>query len=256
MPKKKAKTTTIDIALDILELYSPTQKQLGISEIASRLGRKISSVHRTLAILKNRGYMEQAVERGKYGLGLKVFELGCVYRNQTDLIREVGARLERLARATDETVNLAVLRAGGRDVTYVFKIDSPHVLRTDIQIGTKLWAHCTALGKVLLAALDRAELDVLYPPHSALEGYTERSLKDTDRLRVELERARREGFALDRGEFRREVVCVAMPLRDRDGRVAAAVSVSGPASRFSAEQVHKIKGIMFDVLGDSRPLNL
>jgi IclR family KDG regulon transcriptional repressor len=243
------KLTSIDIALNALELFSAEKPQVGISEMARLLGKKVSTIHRTVAVLKNRGYIEQSLERGKYRLGLKAFELGCVYQNQSDVMREAMQRLESLSRSTNETINLAVLDQGLKEVAYIAKIDSPQVLKTDIQIGTKLLAHCTALGKVLLAHLDAAQLDRLFPPRVALVTYTSKSISSTDQLRRKLVQVYKDGYALDAEEFRNGVVCIAMPYRDVNKRVVAAISVTAPAFRMSSPRIEEIKKIMFEVLG-------
>jgi IclR family KDG regulon transcriptional repressor len=243
------KLTSIDIALNALELFSAEKPQVGISEMAKLLGKKVSTIHRTVAVLKNRGYIEQSMERGKYRLGLKAFELGCVYQNQSDVMREAMQRLESLARATNETINLAVLDQGMKEVAYIAKIDSPQVLKTDIQIGTKLLAHCTALGKVLLAHLDPERQDSLFPPHVALATYTSKSVSSTDQLHRKLAQVRKDGYALDAEEFRNGVICIAMPYRDVNKRVVAAISVTAPAFRMSAARIEEIKKVMFEVLG-------
>jgi IclR family KDG regulon transcriptional repressor len=243
------KQTSIDVALNVLEIFSAEKREIGISEMAKLLGKKVSTIHRTVSVLKNRGYIEQALQRGKYRLGLKAFELGCVYQNQSDVMKEAMQKLEGLSRATNETINLAVLDQGMKEIAYIAKIDSPHVLKTDIQIGTKLFAHCTALGKVLLAHLEQDQLDRLFPAHTSLTMYTPKSIANTDLLRKKLAEVRRDGYALDVEEFRNEVVCIAMPYRDMTKRVVAAISVTGPAFRMSAERIEEIKKSMFSVLG-------
>ena len=248
-PIRAPKQTSIDIALNALEIFSAEMHQIGISEMARLLGKKVSTIHRTVTVLKNRGYIEQTLERGKYRLGLKAFELGCVYQNQSNVMKEAMQRLESLSSATHETINLAVLDQGMKEIAYIAKIDSPHVLKTDIQIGTKLFAHCTALGKVLLAHLDQEQLNRLFPPHVALPTYTSKSLSNTDQLRRKLADVRRDGYALDMEEFRNEVVCIAMPYRDMNKRVVAAISVTAPAFRMSTQRIDEIKRAMFDVLG-------
>ncbi|MGO8694975.1 MAG: IclR family transcriptional regulator [Rectinemataceae bacterium] len=245
----ESKQTSIDIALNMLELFSAEKREVGLTEMAVLLGKKVSTIHRTVKVLKNRGYIEQALQRGKYRLGLKAFELGCIYQNQSNVINDAVERLESIAKATDETVNLAVLDQGMREVAYILKIESPHVLKTDIQIGTKLLAHCTALGKVLLAYLDQSILDRLFPPHMTLPTYTSRSISTSDALCEELAEIRRRGYAMDDEEFKSEVVCIAMPYRDIKGKVAAAISVTGPAFRMSPARIDEIKKAMFDILG-------
>jgi len=244
----ESRQTSIDVALNLLELFSSENRELGLSEMAQLLGRKASTIHRTVTVLKNRGYIEQTGQRGKYRLGLKTFELGCVYQNQSDVMKEAMVRLERIAKATDETVNFAVLDQEMKEVAYIAKIDSPHVLKTDIQIGTKLLAHCTALGKVLLAELDDGQLDKLFPSAAILQTYTPRSISSTGALRKEIAAVRERGYALDDEEFRTSVVCIAMPYRDIRGKAVGAVSVTGPAFRMSPDRIEEVKRAMIEAL--------
>lgn len=246
---KSRKTTSIDVALNILELFSAEQIELGISMIADMLRKKVSTIHRSVTILKHRGYIEQTAERGKYRLGLKAFELGCVYQNQSNLMKDAMAHLERLAKATNETVNLAVLDPDLREIAYIAKIESQQVLKTDIQIGTKLHAHCTALGKVLLAHLDQPLFDRLFPPRARLPTYTASSIATTNQLRRDLAQIRTTGFATDMEEFRSGVICVARAFRDRSNKVVAAISVTAPSVRCSAERIEELKGALLKVLG-------
>ncbi len=246
---RRPKQTSIDVALNVLEIFSAEKREVGISEIARLLHKKVSTIHRTVSVLKNRGYVDQALERGKYRLGLKAFELGCVYQNQSNVMKEAMEKLEGLAAATSETINLAVLDQDMKEIAYIAKIDSPQVLKTDIQIGTKLFAHCTALGKVLLAHLDPGQLDGLFPPKATLATYTTKSISSAAKLRKALAVIRTEGYAVDLEEFRNGVVCIAMPFRDMTGRVVAAVSVTAPAFRMSAPRIEEIKKAMFAVLG-------
>ena len=243
------KETSIDVALNLLELFSSEKRELGITEMARLLGKKASTIHRTVTVLKNRGYIEQSSQRGKYRLGLRVFELGCVYQNQSDVMRDASTTLERIAKATDETVNLAVLDQSKREVSYIAKIDSSHVLKTDIQIGTKLYAHCTALGKVLLASLDDATLDRLFPANAKLQGYTAKSLTSVADLKREIALVRERGYAIDDEEFRSDVVCIAMPYKDLVGKVSGAISVTGPALRMTEGRIREVCQAMKDAIG-------
>jgi IclR family KDG regulon transcriptional repressor len=249
---KVFKQTSIDVALDILELFSAEKVEAGVSEMARFLGKKASTIHRTMKVLRRRGYIEQSIKRGKYKLGLKAFELGCVYQNQCDVIKDATRCMELLSKATNETINLAVIDQGMKEVAYIAKIESTQVLKTDIQIGTKIFAHCTALGKVLLSYFDQPVIDMLFPPHTDLPTYTPKSISNTDQLRRVLPEIRKAGFVFDNEEFRTGVICVAMPFRNMSNRVVAAMSITAPVSRCPAERMEEFKAIMFEVLGAPR----
>lgn len=242
-----SESTSIDQALNILEIFSEKNTNLGVTEISKTLKMSISTAHRTLLILKRRGYVEQDSRRGKYKLGLKVFELSCVFQNQTYFIEVAMPHLEHLASLANETINLAVLDQNQREIVYIAKIGSSEVLRTDIQIGTRLLAHCTALGKVLLAHLPESQLRKRFPPHTDIPTYTSNSLSNTDELRKCLEQVGRSGFAIDNEEFKEGVKCIAAPLRALSGKVVAAISIAAPTSRCSPKRTEELKDMIIEV---------
>lgn len=245
--KSANKLTSIGQALNILELFSVKNSKWGVTEISKTLNMSISTVHRTLSILKRRGYVEQDSQRGKYKLGLKVFELGCVFQDQTYLIEVAMPHLEHLAHLTNETVNLAILDSNQREIVYIAKIDTSEVLKTDIRIGTRLLAHCTALGKVLLASLPEREIERIFPKKKELPTYTSGSISTFTKLKEHLREVKSQGFAVDDEEFKTGVRCLGVPIKDTRGKVIAAISIAGPAIRFSLEKIEKLKSTVIEV---------
>ncbi len=252
MKKQHAKSTnnestSIDQALNILEVFSEKNVKLGVTEISKILEMSISTVHRTLLILKRRGYVEQDSQRGKYKLGLRVFELGCVFQNQVYLMEMTMPHLEHLANLTNETANLAILDRNQREVVYIAKIDSSEVLKTDIRIGTRLWANCTALGKVLLASLPEQQIERIFSKEKELPTYTPNSISTFTELKESLREVKSQGFAVDDEEFKTGVRCLGVPIKDARGKVIAAISITGPAIRFSLEKIEKLKSTIIEV---------
>lgn len=240
-------STSIDQALNILEIFSENNVKLGVTEISKILKMSISTVHRTLLILKRRGYIEQDSQRGKYKLGLRVFELGCVFQNQVYLMEVAMSYLEHLANLTNETVNLAILDHNQREVVYIAKIDSSEVLKTDIRIGTRLWANCTALGKVLLASLPEREIERVFPKNKELPTYTSNSISTFAQLKEHLREIKSQGFAVDDEEFHAGVRCLAAPIKNMHEKAVAAISITGPTTRFSLEKIEKLKSTIIEV---------
>lgn len=241
------KLTSIDQALNILEVFSEKNVKLGVTEISKILEMSISTSHRTLLILKRRGYLEQDSQRGKYKLGLKVFELGCVFQNQVYLMEVAMPHLGHLANLTNETVNLAILDQNQKEVVYIAKIDSPEVLRTDIRIGTRLLAHCTALGKVLLTSLSEQQIERIFSKEKELPTYTPSSISTFTELKESLKEVKSQGFAVDDEEFRIGVRCLAAPIKNMHRRAIAAISIAGPATRFSLKKIKKLKSTIIKV---------
>jgi DNA-binding IclR family transcriptional regulator len=122
----------------------------------------------------------------------------------------------------------------GADVVYLVKVDSTHPVRMVSGVGLRLPAHCTAVGKILLSSLDQPSLDAVLTT-GALPGMTPDSLTDPDALRAQLERVRSEGVAVDIGESDNAMRCVAAAIRDHSGATIAAMSVSAPIIRWTAQ---------------------
>ena len=153
--------------------------------------------------------------------------------------------LERLARMTHETVNLAILE--NDQLVYIDRIESVEPLRIGLEIGRGYSAHCTALGKAWLAFLPDEEFEAFLVRQKDLERLTTATIIDKEGLRTEIYKIRREGVALEREEYRQGIHCVAAPGFNYNGRIAAAVSVSGPSVRMAdgvlAERIDQVKEI-------------
>ncbi len=214
-------------AARLLKQFGPHDRELGVSELARRLGLGKSTVHRLLTTLVAEHLLERDPYSGQYRLGLAVHDLAAA-AVPNDLHEAVSGLLETLRNRTGETVQVAVL--DGREVVYVERIDSPHTLRLFLEVGRRNWAHSTGTGKALLAHLPKTELMQLLDGWEmpALTPYT---ITDPARLVEELREVRRRGYAQNLHESEVGVLSVSAPIRDRSGKVVAALSVAGPAQR-------------------------
>lgn len=219
-------------ALDILELFL-NRPQLSAREVMERLDLPRTTVHELLVTLVDRSYLivvpGQPVQ---YRLGMPLFQLGAAFAGRLDLVREAQSVTRDVAAACDEAVHVAVL--DGADVVYLVKVDSTHPVRMVSGVGLRLPAHCTAVGKVLLAGLDQADLDAVLAK-GVLPGMTANSITDPDRLRAHLESVRVDGVAVDIGESDTAMRCVAAAVRDHSGATIGAMSLSAPIIRWTAQ---------------------
>ncbi|MGF6941299.1 DNA-binding IclR family transcriptional regulator [Streptomyces auratus] len=222
-------------ALDILELFLDGDGTLAAPDIVRRLQLPRTTVHELVSTLAARSYIVPVPEEpGRYRLGVRLYQLGSRYAEQLDLAAE-GQRVARsVAETCDETVHVAVLE--GADVIYVAKVDSTHAVRMVSAAGRRLPAHCTAVGKMLLASLPESELDARIPDGAELVAMTPYSITDPGVLRAELASIRDRGIAGEERESNPDVSCVAAPVRDRSGHVVAALSISVPMIRWSDER--------------------
>ena len=220
----------VNRALDILELFLD-RPHLSAREVTERLDLPRTTVHELLVTLVARSYLiSMPGQPVRYRLGMPLFQLGAAFAGQLDLVREAQEVAKGVAAACHEAVHVAVL--DGADVIYLVKADSTHPVRMVSAVGRRLPAHCTAVGKVLLAGLEPSDLDALLSD-GALPGMTPESITEPDRLRVELDRVRAEDVAVDDGESDTAVRCVGAPVRDHTGTTVAAMSVSAPIIRWT-----------------------
>jgi DNA-binding IclR family transcriptional regulator len=229
---KKAKPNypikVLDKALSVLELLLRQGSDMNITEMSEKLGFYPSTTHRLLDTLKYWGYVEQDFHTQKYQLGLKVLELGMTKLHKMDLVREATPYLEELVNQYNETVHLGALEKG--EVMYLAKKESSQTIRMISYVGKRAPLHCTALGKVLLAYLPEEERRKILEGKQ-LPRLTERTITDKEELEKNLEQIKKQGFALDNEENEKDVCCMAVPIRNYQGAVIAALSISRPSFR-------------------------
>jgi IclR family KDG regulon transcriptional repressor len=220
-------------AFDILELFLGERSSLTAPEVATRLGLPRSTTHELLNTLVARGYLARRPNAdGPYRLGSRLLELGSRYQQDLDLAAEGELVARRVAEECGETVHVAVL--DGTDVVYVCKIDSMHSVRMVSAVGRRLPAHCTAVGKVLLAGMSQQRFDELFRGRK-LAALTDRSITSLAALRGQLAEIRRTGVAYEMCESNPDVGCVAAPVTDHSGEWVAAMSISVPTIRHTED---------------------
>ncbi|MGH3158922.1 MAG: IclR family transcriptional regulator [Streptosporangiaceae bacterium] len=222
--------STVRNAARLLKVFRTREADLGVSELARRLGLGKSTVHRMLTTLVAEGLIEQNPRTGGYRLGIVMFELGQAVRVHMDLHAAVGPVLGELRAQTGESSQVGVL--DGHEVVYVDRMESAHSLRLFTETGRRVPVNCTSSGKVLLAYLPEPELQAVLVA-APLTALTPHTITDNERLRSELDRVRRKGWAEAVNEREVGVASVAAPVRDATGAVVAAVSIGVPLARCS-----------------------
>lgn len=230
-------------ALSILELLTKQERQLTFGEIADSLGYPRSSLHGLLRTMTDRGWIELDPATRRYSLGIRTWEAGSTYLRAVGLAERARPYMERVRDALQETVQLAVL--DGRYNVYVAKAEGSQRLVLASEIGRRLEAHATGLGKVLLAGLTAEELRERLGDEK-LERFTESTITEPDQLAAELARIREQGYGEDREEYTIGVRCVAAPVHDHHGRVVAAMSVSFATVRFNDERRDATRDLLIE----------
>ncbi len=223
---------SVERAFELLELMAAAGGEIGLSQLASDSGLPLPTIHRLVRTLVAGGYMLQLPSR-RYALGPRLISLGGTASRTVESWS--GPHLRALAEASGETANLALL---DRDkIVYVAQAPSSrHTMRMFTEVGRRVFAHCTGVGKALLAQLPDDEVGRLLAT-AGMPARTERTIVDVDSFLEEMARVREQGYAVDDGEQELGVRCVALVV---PGSTTSAVSVSGPASRVTRGAVARL----------------
>jgi len=224
-PRGESKVNSVDRALVILEYLGTQTKEVGVRELGQAIGLSKSSVHRILQTLRARGFVRWNPDNARYSLGMRAFEVGCGILRSMEAHSVAKPHLEQLVSQLGETAFLGVI--DDSEMVYIDKIDGRRSVRMYADIGSRRPLHCTAIGKALLAHLDRAEIDRIIAARP-LTRYTKATITDPEALRQELDKVRRQGYAEDNEELEEGLYCVGAPLFNYSGRPVASISVSVP----------------------------
>lgn len=225
-------------AIRLLETFRDEEEQ-GVTPLAKRLDLHKNNVFRILATLEQLGYIEQCGESGRYRLGVRSLELGQSFGRSRNLLRRARPILDELVLTSGESTHLGLLR--DQHVVHVEGRCPERLVLTGTRVGRSLPAHCTALGKVLLACSPTGTLEAF--DRSVVAGgnlpkLTASTICDPAKFFEHVRAVASRGFALDLEECEPGLCCAAAPVYDGEGRLVAAVSVSGPSFRLTEEHLH------------------
>ena len=238
---------SVDRALTVLS-HLARDGELGITELANRLGVHKSTAFRLVATLEAHDLVEQNSDRGRYRLGIGVVRLAGAAALRLDLVQEARPVCTELAASVGETVNVVVL--SGRDAFYVDQVSGPSALQLHYWVGRRIPLHATSNGKVLLAhAPEDLRRDILGHP---IERLTSHTLVDPQALAVELDAVLRNGYAVAVDELEMGLTAVAAPITGSHGEVIASVSASGPTFRLPAD---RLPGVIAQVKGAAEQIS-
>lgn len=225
---------SVDRAVTILELLAQ-HGTAGVTQLAASLGVHKSTASRLVSALEQRSLVEQVEDRGKYRLGVGILRLAGATTARLDLVQESRPVCRRLASATGETVNLAVLSGGA--ALYIDQVAGATTLSSYNWVGQHVPIHATSNGKTLVSELHEPELSRAL---GELTAYTPSTVTDRAALDRDLARVRERGYAVAADELDVGLTAIAAPVRDAHGEVVASVSVSGPTFRFTESRIGQI----------------
>ena len=228
-PRHNGGVQSLERAFGILETMANAGGTLGLSQLATRVHLPLATTHRFVRTLVDLGYLRQEPSR-QYALGSKLIWLG----ESSAHMLGTWARpyLADLVESLGESANLAML--DGDQIVYLGQVQSRQSMRTFTEVGRRVSPHCTAVGKVLLALMDPADVQALLS-RTGMPGLTEHTVTDPEVLAAELEQVLERGYAMDEGEQELGVRCVAVAVPRAPSRIA--LSVSGPATRMTDDLV-------------------
>ena len=223
---------SLERGLAIIKVFNGQRPAMSVSEIAQLCGLTRAAVRRFLLTLADLGYV--TAKNGRYELTPQVLDLGYSYMSALSFPEIALPYLERLVAETGEASEGSILDRG--DIVYVVRVPGPALMTISVNIGARRPAHATAMGRVLLANLPADELDQ-YLATAELHKLLPRTITDSDKLRKELDTVRRNGYALVNQELEEGLIAVAAPVRERSGRVRAAINLSTHIGRKSVDNM-------------------
>ena len=225
--------SALDKALAVLEAITAQSQPIGLPDLSARLKLPRQTVHRVLTQLEKLGLVVRDPSRDRFSVGPRLSTLALNALRTHNQSAPIHAILQQLVDEIEETCNVGVL--DGLQFVYLERIECHWALRVHLQAGSRVPAHCTSGGKVMLAHLDDAVRARLLR-NVTLKPCTEHTITQTTELEAELAEIRRRGYAVNNQEFTIGIIGVAVPIADRQGRVLAALAVHGPSPRLDLER--------------------
>ena len=225
----------------LLDQVAQSPTGLSLAALSRNLKLHTSTTFHIAKTLVTIGYLRQDDLTKTYRIGANVFALASAAMDEVELVNAARPILAELGVSTGETSYFGAM--AGEKLVVLAKHDGTGAIRINDRIGNVRPLHCTALGKVMLAAKSQEQLDA-YLEDATLEIFTPRTLRTKERLRAEIDEVRRTGIAFDDGEVSDELRCAAAPVSDFSGRVVGTIGISGPSWRLSIQALHKNAAIL------------
>ncbi len=221
---------SLDRAFSVLEEVARHRDGITLSELSRQLGLHTSTIYHVTRTLVSLGYLRMGPHDKRYRMGRGIFQLASACLDEAEICATATPLLEKLAELTGEATHYAIWER--RKALILVRHAGPNALQINERAGTLRPVYCTAIGKALLSGLD-AEAYETYTRDIDFVPFTASTLKDAQELRLQVEKARRDGIAFDDCEFNAEVRCMAATVRDFTGAVVGAIGCSGPVWRMS-----------------------
>ena len=224
--------TSLARGLSVIRAFTGSNPQLTIAEVAKISGLPRAAARRCLHTLDQLGYVGSDGRR--FSLRPKILALGYAFMSSTPLAATLQPVLERVSEKVHESSSAAALDED--EIVYIARAATKRIMSVTLNVGSRLPAYCTSMGRVLLAHLPRPEVDD-FLGRARLKSFTERTLTSRDGLRRVLDQVRERGYALVDQELEIGLRSIAVPVRGVTGAVVAAMNVSTQAARVSRREM-------------------
>jgi IclR family acetate operon transcriptional repressor len=238
---------SIERCFAILTEIAKSPEGISLAELSKAVGLHTSTTFHLVRTMVELGAVRQDRGTKRYHLGRTIFGLAASSSSDVELVAMSRPFLEKLSETTGESSHLGL--PSGNDVVIAARLAGTGAFQLVERTGGLRPAHCTGLGKVLLAAMPPAQFE-RYLAAAVLKGWTPKTITDPEQLRAEIERVRRTGVGYDDAEFDNEVRCVAAPVQDFSGQVIAAIGISGPIWRMSLPRLEEMAQHVRRIAGD------
>lgn len=218
--------------MNLITAIAENEGTLSVAELALRTELPKPTVHRLCQQLEAAGYLLRDLDNRHYGIGHRLWHLGLSLVN-SGMKPERHAILQRLVNEIGETCNLS-MRMRDQSI-YVDRVESRWPLRLHLEPGSIVPLHCTASGKLFLSDMPRARRQKLLTL-TGLPTHTQRTITELDGMEAEVELIKKRGYSIDNEEFLEGLVALAVPIRNRKGRIVAGIACHGPTARLSIER--------------------
>jgi DNA-binding IclR family transcriptional regulator len=232
--KQRGGVQSLARAFSIMEEVARSRDGISLAELSKRVGLHNSTTFHLVKTLVSLGYVRQIKDSKRYRIGRPLFALAASALDEIEMVSLATPVLEDLSRETGESGHFAVRM--GDSVVVIARTAAPGAFQLTERVGVVRPAHCTALGKVILAALRADQLDRFFA-RTELTAVTPKSITEPDVLKKDIDEVRKSGIAFDDGEFNPEVRCVGVPVKDFTGQVIGAIGISGPIWRLSIQSL-------------------
>ncbi|HEY1246960.1 MAG TPA: IclR family transcriptional regulator [Hyphomicrobiaceae bacterium] len=234
--KERGGVQSIERAFAIVEEVARHREGVRLGELSRRVGLHTSTTFHLVKTMLLLGYLRQMPDDKTYRLGTPLFRLAASCLDEVEMTAIARPILEDLSVATGESSHFAI--RSGDDIVVLARTAGRGAFPLMDRVGAVRPAHCTALGKILLAALDEGQLEGFLARRPPVP-FTPRTITDPERLAAEIAAVRRSGIACDDGEFNAEARCVAVPVRDFTGEVRGTIGISGAVWRLSLQALEE-----------------